>query len=128
VRFPLWFDPRPLACYRTHRTSQTAKLRRTGRNIAEIAASIARSESLLDDNDAAQVSLRARRAYSVFAVESALVSMLEDSEPAAALSQLAEARRMSSSLDVARAIGWVALRSAVRPLRDALLGAPVYRP
>jgi glycosyltransferase involved in cell wall biosynthesis len=122
VRFPLWYEPRPLACYRTHSISQTARLRRTGRNIAEIAASIARSESLLDGGDAADISRRARRAYSVFAVESALASALQDRSPAAALAQLAEARRMSSAAEVARAVGWVALRSVVRPMRDALLG------
>ena len=123
VRYPFWYEPRALACYRMHRTSQTARLRRTGRNIAEIAASIERSESLLAPDVGADVSRRARRAYSVFAVESALTSILDDGEPSAALAQLAEARRMSSAAGVARAIGWVAMRSVLRPARDALFGA-----
>jgi hypothetical protein len=122
VRFPLWYEPRPLACYRMHRTSQTAKLRRTGRNIAEIAASIERSAALLDDGNAAEVCDRARRAYSVFAVESALESALADRDGAGAIAQLAEARRMTSAATVAGAAAWVALRAAARPLRDVLRG------
>jgi hypothetical protein len=122
VRYPLWYEPRPLACYRMHRTSQTARLRRTGQNIAEIAASIARSESLLAPDVRAEVSLRARRAYSVFAVENAITSIVDDRDGAAALAQLSEARRMSSAVDVARAMGWIALRSVLAPARDALFG------
>jgi hypothetical protein len=122
VRYPLWYEPQPLACYRMHRTSQTARLRRTGRNVAELAASIARSETLLPPDVGPEVSRRARRAYSVFAVESALTSITDDGDGRAALAQLAEARRMSSTADVARAMGWIALRSVLSPARDALVG------
>jgi len=120
VRYPIWYEPRPLAFYRMHQASQTSRLRGSGRDVAEIAISIERSAPLLPPEVRTDVVRRARRAYSIFAVENAFEAIFRDHAPATALAQLAEARRMSSAAGLARAIGWVALRTLVRSARQAL--------
>lgn len=120
VRYPIWYEPRPLASYRMHPASQTARLRGCGRDIAEIAIGIDRSAPLLPPEVRADVVRRARRAYSVFAVENAFAALLRDHSPATARAQLAEARRLSSATGIARALGVVALRTLVRSARHAL--------
>jgi GT2 family glycosyltransferase len=122
VRSPIWYEPRPLACYQLHRSSQTSRLRRTGRNIAEIAASIERSEPLLEAGCAARVSRDARRASAVFSLENVFES-LWDRDLEAATAQLREVRRLAPLPDIARALGWLVLRSAARPLRVRLGGS-----
>jgi GT2 family glycosyltransferase len=117
VKYPIWYDPRPLACYRMHAGSQTARLRAEGRNIGEIAASIEHSELLLPSAVGPAISRRARRAYAVFAVENVLESLLHERAPHAAYAQLLEAVRMSSFPAVARAAGWIVLRTLARPIR-----------
>jgi len=123
VRYPFWYEPRPLACYQLHRSSQTSRLRRTGRNIAEIAASIERSSPLLDAVTAARVTRDARRAYSVFSLENVFESLLRDRDVEAAVAQLREARRLAPLTDIVRALARLALRSAVRPFRARRAGS-----
>jgi hypothetical protein len=120
VRYPIWYEPRPLALYRMHPASQTARLRGSGRDIAEVATSIERSASLLPPEVRTKVVRRACRAYSIFAVENAFEAIFHDHAPATARVQLTEARRLSSAAGIARALGVVALRVLVRSARYAL--------
>lgn len=41
VRYPIWYEPRPLACYRQHAASDTARLERTAANVADVRKAIA---------------------------------------------------------------------------------------
>jgi glycosyltransferase involved in cell wall biosynthesis len=120
VRYPIWYEPHPLASYRRHPASQTARLRGRGRDIVEIAIGIERSAPLLPPEVRTHMVRRARRAYSIFAVENAFEALLRDHAPATARAQLAEARRLSSAAGIAGALGVVALRTLVRSARYAL--------
>jgi glycosyltransferase involved in cell wall biosynthesis len=120
ARYPVWYEPRPLACYQRHRSSQTAKLRRTGRNIAEIADCIDRSSSLLDPGSAARIARGARRAYALFSIENVFESLLGDRDVEAAAAQWREARRLAPAADLMRALARLALRSTVQPFRARL--------
>ena len=52
ARYSLWYEPRPLACYRVHRGSDTSRLMRTGANIADARQSIALVEPHLPEKRA----------------------------------------------------------------------------
>jgi len=41
ARYPIWYEPRPLACYRQHAASDTSRLERTAANVANVRAAIA---------------------------------------------------------------------------------------
>jgi hypothetical protein len=114
ARYALWYEPRVLASYRQHSASQTARLKRSGRNIEEIRVSIARSASLLDDADAPRVARAARRAYAVFALQNVLESLANDRDRAAAQAQWREAKKLASGCELARAAAWIALRTVKR--------------
>jgi hypothetical protein len=65
---PLWYEPEPLACYRSHGASASIGFQRVGGNMLEIARSIELSESLLPPTTAAQVTRRSRENYTRYAV------------------------------------------------------------
>jgi len=50
---PIWYDPRPLACYRQHAVSDTARLERTAANVANVRAAIAIAAAYLPPHLAA---------------------------------------------------------------------------
>lgn len=117
ARYPIWYEPRALAVYQLHGESQTARLRRTGRNLAEINTSIERSTALLPDARAREVSRAARRAYSVFALENVFESLIRERDREAAAAQWREARSLAPIRELARAFAWLVLRTAAEPLR-----------
>jgi len=62
-RYPLWYDPEPLACYRQQGRSASRALIRSGENIAEVRRSIESSQSYLPSAMAADMVRRARKYY-----------------------------------------------------------------
>jgi len=119
VRYPIWFHPEPLACYRMHEASETARQREGGSHLEEIFRSIDRSAPLLPADVAAESTRRARSHYALFAAESALALLRAGGSWSAAARQLRIARDASSTTDVTRAIARVGLRSAYRVLTRA---------
>ena len=101
--YPMWYEPRELACYRRHRGSATPAFVRTGANIAEIRRSIELSERALPAGIAAAVARRARRWYTTYAVMTAWRAFAQR-DVRGGLAQIREARRLTSSLAVARAL------------------------
>ena len=120
ARHPLWCDPRPLACYRAHPRSETARLRRTGQNMIEILRSIERSETLLPPAVAPRVTRRARRAYTTFALENAVSLLASEHSLSGALVQLRAALRIGSPSGMVFAGLKLAARACIRPVRRAL--------
>ena len=116
ARYPIWYHPEPLASYRMHARSETARQQTDGRHLVEIFRSIERSAHLLPPGEAPRVLRRARFHYAVFAVENAL-AMLRSAGLAAARCQLDAARRGTSLPTLAMAVAAVALRGSVRALR-----------
>jgi len=119
AHYPIWFHPEPLACYRMHEASETARQRADGTHLEEIFRSIDRSAPLLPTDVAEAVSRRARAHYAVFAAESALAVLRSGAGWSAAVRQLRIARDATSTVDVATAIARVAARSTLRVLTRA---------
>ena len=119
VRFPIWFHPEPLACYRMHSASETARQRADGTHLEEIFRSIDRSAALLPPDITDAVTRRARSHYAVFAAESALSVLRAGGSWRDAARQLRIARNAASAADVVAGIAWVAARSAKRVLTRA---------
>lgn len=104
VAYPLWYEPVALACYRRHAASASFTFIRSGANIAEIRRSIELSASDLRPAIAAEVTKKARQNYTQYAVLTAWRALLER-DLVASLAQIREARKLTSSLAVALAIG-----------------------
>jgi GT2 family glycosyltransferase len=103
--YPLWYEPGELAAYRRHGGCASTRFMRSGAtHIAEIRRSIERSEALLPAAVAAEVSRRAREGYTRYAVACARDAFVEG-HVRSSLAQLREARRLTSGLAVAAAIG-----------------------
>ena len=117
ARHPLWFHPEPLAAYRKHAESETARQAVDARHLAEMFDGIGRSAALLPASDAPRIVRRARFFAAVFAVENA-VALARGGRLAAARRQLAVARRGSSRTTVAAALIAVVVRGGVRVVRD----------
>jgi glycosyltransferase involved in cell wall biosynthesis len=103
ARFPIWYEPQPLVAYRRHRHSETSRLMRTGRNIAEIARSIRTSRAYLPPNVAADVTRRANAYYLLYAVKKA-EQLYDRRDAKTAFIQLCEACQLDSSAAVVREV------------------------
>lgn len=104
ANFPIWHDPAPLACYREHAASTTAELTRAARIMAELRRSIDATSRYLPASIAPEVARRERRHLTLDAVSIASRCLLHDRDPALALIQLWQARRISSSLEVTKCL------------------------
>ena len=120
VRYPIWYDPQPLACYRMHAASETSRQRLAGTHLVEVFKSINHSATYLPQPVAARITRRARAHYAVFAVESALDLIRATGAWGPALHHLNIARRESSSAAVIAALAKVTIRGGFR----ALTGRP----
>jgi GT2 family glycosyltransferase len=116
ARYPIWYHPEPLACYRLHPDSETARQRQDGSHLAEIFRSIDRSEALLPPVVAARVARRARSHYAVFAIENAFAVIRSPGDWKAARRHLRIARQGSSFWAVSAALVRVAVRGGVGAL------------
>ncbi len=96
VRYPIWYHPEPLACYRKHRGSATSSLLRSGRNIVEIRASIEAFHGRLPPSIASAVVSRARKRYRGHAARTAARALVRGA-PGAAVTQLREGARLSGA-------------------------------
>jgi GT2 family glycosyltransferase len=116
AQYPIWYHPEPLACYRMHPASETARQRQGGNHLAEIFRSIDRSGALLPPVVAARVARRARSHYAVFAIENALAVIRSARDLKAALRHLRIARQGSSIWALIAALVRMAVRGGVRAL------------
>ncbi len=116
VRHPIWFDPRPLACFRKHPGSETDRLRTAGEHILEIFRSIDRSRNLLPRDVADRAVRRARRHYAMFTAEEAMAIARSRQGFGRALALLGIARRQTSFATAATALGKVMARACIRPV------------
>lgn len=94
--YPVWYEPQPLACYRTHASSHTSSLVRSGANIANTRRAIAISESYLPVPLRDSVTVQAKEFYALYAFESACWQLMRR-DPQAAIAQLREALKCSHS-------------------------------
>jgi len=123
VHYPLWYEPGVLACYRRHPNSQSARLRRSGATIVDLGRSIARSQALLPGELGARMSARARRSYTLFALEEAAALMRSKGDRGAAFANLREGLRLGSSADFVFALATLMRRAAAYTYRRYCLRA-----
>jgi glycosyltransferase involved in cell wall biosynthesis len=102
--YPLWYEPETLACYRRHPTSASFTFLRSGDNIAEIRRSIELSAAVLPAAIAADVTRKTRATYTKYAVTTAWRALLAR-DLRATIAQIRGARKLTSTLAVALAIG-----------------------
>jgi hypothetical protein len=112
--YPLWYEPEPLACYRRHAGSASLAFMRSGANIAEIGRSIELSASSLQPSLVAEATKRARENYTKYAVDLAWHALWAR-DLRSSLAQIREARKLTSSVAVAQAVGRLLARAARLP-------------
>lgn len=101
ARFPVWYEPRPLASYRRHDAAATVSLRESGHSIREIRKSIDRSEGYLEQGLGHRLADAARRHYTKFALRLGL-NLVRQGNWGAAFQHIVEARRMTGWSGVGR--------------------------
>lgn len=98
VRFPFWFDPTPLACYRRHREGASMDFFSTGGNMKEVRRSIDLGAEYLPGERGRRAAAAARRHYAGDAVTLALHALFMLRRPDICRAQLREAWRFG--------VGW----------------------
>ncbi len=99
AHYPVWYEPELLASYRLHSLSETSRLFKSGRNIADTRKSIEISESYLPITMAAELSNQARENCAFKALNIAR-RMLSAGDIDAAIAQMREGVKSSQSLNV----------------------------
>lgn len=85
TRFDCWYEPEPLICYRVHSKSDTSKLIRSGRNVADTRKSIQISSQYLNP----EITKNALKNYSLSGLRLAQ-HFAEDGDLAAVVNQIKE--------------------------------------
>ena len=113
AHYPVWYEPLPLACYRTHVASHTSSLVRSGANIANTRRAIEISQSYLPSAVNQSLTRQAKEFYAMYAFESACWHLWRrDFETMTA--QLREAWKCSHSPQMIYQMGRFALQMGMR--------------
>ncbi len=123
AHYPVWYEPQLLACYRTHSSSHTSSLIRSGANIANSRLAIEMSQSYLPKTMAGELTIKAREHHALYAFETACWH-LGNFDIITTIAQLREGLKCSHSFGVIRRmIGflvWAGRRRSGRVLSRAL--------
>lgn len=93
--YPIWYEPKPLACWRRHQGGASTHFRVSGENMAEIRRSIDLAREYLPAGEGETVARAAREYYAGQAVEEALYSLVTLRDPRTALEQMRQGRRFA---------------------------------
>jgi glycosyltransferase involved in cell wall biosynthesis len=104
VHYPVWYEPKPLACYRQHSTSDSSRLVRSAKNLSDTRRAIKISQAYLPQSISEQLSDRAREFYALHAIEKRLPLLLETGDFIAVIAQIQEALKCSRSSKVIKAL------------------------
>lgn len=118
ARYPIWYEPEPLACYRMHDESNTGRHRRSAEDVRYTGMAIALFAGHLSPELAARVIPLARATYARAALRTA-DALLERGDRAGAAAQLREALRLSRSRTVLVDAIRLGRRACLRVLRRA---------
>jgi hypothetical protein len=108
AHYPIWYEPRPLALYRMHATSNTGRHLRTAEDMSYTRKAIAIFGNYLPSDRADRIVRQARRTYAISALSTAK-RLRETGDLVGFRAQALEAFRLAPSLSVARAIFKTAL-------------------
>jgi len=103
VRFPFWYEPDVLACYRIHSSSESSRMTASGENIADTLRSIEMCRKYLPPESAGRLTLQARENYALYAVRTAR-QLIEKGELSAARQQLRQALRCRLTIGTVSAV------------------------
>jgi glycosyltransferase involved in cell wall biosynthesis len=117
ARFPVWYEPAPLALYRVHRSSITGDELRTGSNVRSLRDVIEINRPALPRARADAITRRALEDTAVTAIRRA-IRLLHAGEPAAARSQVREALRTSRTPAVVERLAYFGVVWARRAIRQ----------
>jgi hypothetical protein len=110
ARYPIWYEPEPLAVYRMHDQSNTGRHLRSADDMRYTRLAIDIFQAYLPPPVAGDVSTRARETYALAALDTAYAMLIRRDLPAAA-AQTREALRLRRSPRVARRLLALALRA-----------------
>jgi glycosyltransferase involved in cell wall biosynthesis len=96
AHYPVWYEPQPLARYRTHTANHTSSLVKSGANIANTRQAIEISQSYLPSAVNHTLTHQAREFYALYAFETACWQLVR-LDLRAAIAQLSEALKCSHS-------------------------------
>ncbi len=96
ARYPVWYEPEPLAVFRGHTTSESSHLIRSGQQIADTLKAIEISELYLPEDRAGLLTARAREHYAGYALDLAK-EQLKTGDYQAALANIRQALTCSRS-------------------------------
>ena len=116
ARFPVWYEPEALACYRLHAGSASTRLAADARDTADMGSAIALAARHLPVARRASLGAAARRRYAVSAFERAL-GMASTGNAAGALAQIREGLRLDHEP--------VVIDHLIERLADVTVRAPV---
>lgn len=109
ARYPIWYEPEPLAVYRMHLHSNTGRHLRTAEDIRYTRKAIDLFKAYLPSEHADAIVSRARKTYAFAALRTA-EQMLAQRDRQAMLAQLREALRLSRAPSVVRAAAGLVVR------------------
>jgi hypothetical protein len=123
--YPVWFEPEPLAEYRQHGTSSTARQQRTGENVQDFRRAIEITRAYLP-HGAGGIYHDARRWTAHRAIDTAWRVATAGNWQTASV-QLREALRTSRAPGVVRRVVYLWCLAALRRLRSGRIGGGVRR-
>ncbi|VXD24074.1 hypothetical protein PL8927_790170 [Planktothrix serta PCC 8927] len=101
--YPIAYEPQALACYRLHSTSESSRLIAMGINISDTLKSIELSQSYLPEDQAMELSNKAREHYAFYAINTAK-QLLIQGDAKAVIAQIQAALKCSQSDGIKQAI------------------------
>ena len=93
AKYPIWFEPEPLACYRRHADGASMGFFASGGNMEEVRRSIELARGYIPGEAGDAMARASHRHYSDSAIDGALHALIAWRNPRIARAQLSEARR-----------------------------------
>lgn len=113
AHYPVWYEPEPLAMYRTHSASSSSRSFRSGENLADLRRAMEMVREHLPAAVAPVLAARAREHYAQEALNTA-GHLFARGDSAAAVIHLREALRLSRSPEVLWRFAKMAVRESAR--------------
>ena len=114
-KYPVWYEPEMLACYRLHAGSESGRLTQTGRDLVEVRLMLEQAAENLEPRQGRKILAEAKTSYALSAVSNAERFLYRSSSGSernlkAGWNQIAGAIRMRPSFTVILAVVGVLLR------------------
>lgn len=119
AQYPVWYEVEPLALYRTHSISLSGRSVCSGENIQDFRNAISIVKDYLPSNQADKLNKKALDNYAQYALKTAHKFII-DGNSKAALTQIQEALKCSTTFEVVLAASRLSLRAMYRIIKSGL--------